>query len=279
MLSPTRVLRLILPRGRFGDFVFHLYSFVRHHGRLPRAGMRFNDVLFRIKTSKEIVDPLRVFVSDKELVKLYVAALVGKKHVVPTLNVIRSVNELASYDFPDSCCVKATHASGKVFIRADGEPIPFPILKNWLQENYYSVTRERNYKDLLPKLIVEPLIFGESEIIDFKFFVFRGKVKLIQVDFERFTRHSRQFFDPEWTSLDFSIKYPRSEKTMGKPDNLGEMIRVAEKLAGGFTFIRVDLYSNGTECLVGELTNCHGSATERFIPLRAEELASQTLFD
>ena len=52
--------------------------------------MRYNDVLHRIKTSDDIIDPLRVFVSDKEYLKLYVRATLGDRYVVPTIDVIRS---------------------------------------------------------------------------------------------------------------------------------------------------------------------------------------------
>ena len=39
------------------------------------------------------------------------------------------------------------------------------------------------------------------------------------------------------------------------------MLAVATSLSGHFNFVRIDLYSNGEECLVGEITNCPGGAT------------------
>jgi hypothetical protein len=67
-----------------------LIQFVRFHKRLPNKSMSYNDVLHRIKTSDDILDPLRVFVTDKEFLKLYVRAVVGDAYVVPTLDVIKS---------------------------------------------------------------------------------------------------------------------------------------------------------------------------------------------
>jgi len=63
-----KVLLALLPENRFGDTVFSWVSFVFYHGRLPdRNRMWFNDVLYAIKVSDEILDPLRVLTTDKML--------------------------------------------------------------------------------------------------------------------------------------------------------------------------------------------------------------------
>src|SRR5688572_32797965 len=107
---------LALPHNRAGDKLASYARFVATHRRFPSDGKLFNDVLFKIKTSDEILDPLRVFVSDKEFVKLYVKAVVGEQYNIPTLAVLRSVQDVDNYDFPASCCIKATHASGRVIL-------------------------------------------------------------------------------------------------------------------------------------------------------------------
>ena len=56
------------------------------------------------------------------------------------------------------------------------------------------------------------------------------------------------------------------------------MVMVAEKLSMELDFVRIDLYSNGQKCLVGEITNCHAAATQNFVPLNAEEKASKIIF-
>ena len=43
------------------------------------------------------------------------------------------------------------------------------------------------------------------------------------------------------------------------------MLEAAAKLAKGFSFIRVDLYTNGTDFKVGEITNCHGSGMQTLL--------------
>ena len=46
------------------------------------------------------------------------------------------------------------------------------------------------------------------------------------------------------------------EGNIDKPENLNDTIFAAEKLSKDFDFIRIDLYSDGKSCLVGEITNC-----------------------
>ena len=251
-----------IPNGRRFDHFVAFITFVRIHRRLPSNKMLFNDVLYRIKTTDEIINPLRVFVSDKEFVKLYVKAVAGDQYNVPTIKVLHTMDEAINFNFPPDCCIKPTHMSGKVILRKQGSPIDFEEIAQWLKYRYYNHTaREINYKTLKPKVIVEPLIFGDSNPTDFKIFCYMGKPKLIQVDMDRYIEHTEKFFDPQWNELPFSIHYPRSRRTMEKPKNLDKMLEVAGLLSSHFNFVRVDLYSNGEECLVGEITNCPGGAT------------------
>ena len=257
-----RLLLRLIPENRLGDHFVAFITFVRAHRRLPTNKLLFNDVLYKIKTSDEIIDPLRVFVSDKEFVKLFVKAVVGDQHNVPTIKILRASEEVESYQFPTDCCIKPTHLSGEVILRRQGDPIDFTKTNSWFRKSFYHVNREANYKTLIPKVIVEPLIFGSDNLSDYKIFCFMGKPKLIQVDIDRYIEHTEKFFDPEWNEMPFSIHFPRSTRhQIEKPKNLNTMLTVASALSSHFNFVRIDLYSNGEECLVGEITNCPGGAT------------------
>jgi hypothetical protein len=273
-----RTLRKIAPRNRIGDIFFSFVSFVIQHKRFPTSKPIFNDVLYNIKTTDEILNPLRVFVSDKEFVKIYIKAVVGDKYNVPTIHVIRNVNEVDNFNFPSDCCVKPTHGSGKAILRHNGEAIDKIEIKSWFNINFYRINREANYKTLVPKVIIEPLVFSNTNIDDYKFFCLNGVAKLIQVDVDRYIDHKRMIFDIDWNLQDFSMLYPMSKNILKKPRNFDTMLEVAQCLAAGFGLIRVDLYSDGTRCLVGEITNCHGNASENFIPLSGETKASRILF-
>jgi hypothetical protein len=257
-----RLFLRLVPNGRLFDHFVAFITFVRMHRRLPGNNMLFNDVLYRIKTTDEIIDPLRVFVSDKEFVKLYVKAVAGDQYNVPTIKVIHSIAEARAFQFPPDCCIKPTHMSGKVILRKQNSTIDFAEIDKWLKHRYYDHTaREANYKTLKPKVIVEPLIFGSDNPTDYKIFCYKGKPKLLQLDLDRYIEHTEKFFDAEWNEMPFSIHYPRSRRSVEKPKNLEKMLEVASLLSSHFNFVRVDLYSNGEQCVVGEITNCPGGAS------------------
>jgi hypothetical protein len=271
-------LRMILPENRFGDRLYAFLRFVHRHKRRPTQAPVFNDMLYQLKASGEISDPLRVFVSDKEFVKLFVKAVVGDEFNVPTLAVLRSPGEVDRYDFPPDCCIKPTQASGRVILRRNNEPVDRDCIKGWFALNYYRLHREANYKTLQPKVIVEPLLFNDTNLMDYKFFCYRGRPRMIQVDVDRYIDHRRRYFDSAWNELDFSIIYPRADKKVEKPANLERMLEVASKLSEAFSFVRVDIYSDGQSCLVGEITHCAEGAGGRFIPLESEQRISKLVF-
>lgn len=273
-----RSLLYVMPRNRLGDNVIAFFRFVAAHRRFPTRRMVFNDVLYRIKTTSEIIDPLRVFVTDKEYLRIYVKAKVGDSFNVPAYAVLRSMQEVLAYTFPDDCYIKPSHLSGTVLLRRAGDAIDFLLIRRWFVENYYLRGREANYKSLSPKVIVEPFIFGRADVSDYKLFCWRGEVKLIQVDIDRHTFHSRKYYDVQWRELPFSIIYPRSSHIIPKPSNLSQMVDIAEKLSAPFSFVRVDLYTDGERCLVGEITHCSENASGNFLPKHAEEEVSRWLF-
>lgn len=272
------LLHRVLPYSDANDRFLNYIAFFIHHKRLPKDRYYFNDYLFKIKNTNEILDPIRQFVSDKYLVKDYVRSKVGEQYNVPTIAVFDNYLDLVKFNFPESCCIKPTQASQAVILRKNGEPIDITETEKWFELNYYKKTRERNYKYLKPKVIVEPLIFGSTDLMDYRLFCYKGKVKLICIDVGKFSGYQRIFYTKDWVKQDFSLKYPLFEGEIEKPKNLEEMIIVAEKLSNELDFIRVDLYSDGENCLVGEITNCHAAASQNFVPLSAEKKASKIIF-
>ncbi len=268
-----RMIILLLPKNLFFDRVVAYCYFCFAHKRLPKKGY-FSEEFLRIKTSKEILNPLRQFTSDKELVKIFIKGVIGDKFNVPTLKILYNKDQINNYNFPDNCCIKPTHASGKFLIHKNGIPNRDEI-SAWLDLDYYAVSREGNYKHLIPKVIVEPLIFNSDNILDFKFFCKFGEVKFIQVDVDRINDHKRKFYNSSWSELDFSISYQRSNQVFPKPECLNEMIEAAKSLSSFFNVARIDFYTNNKVFYVGEITHCPESSNGRVIPNDKEEYVTK----
>lgn len=276
--SLYKSLKYLTPRNRFGDWLISYLLFIHTHKRLPTDQLLFNDVLFKIKTSDELLDPLRVFVTDKEHLKLYVKATIGPQYMVPTLNIIRDKSAVKQCQFPVDCVIKPTHLSGEIIIRKNNALVDVDKITSWFDINYYEITREINYKFLKPKVIIEPLIFGDVNIDNYSFFCLNGIPKLIQLCVNSMYSRQSAFFDTEWHKQDFTMQAPIINAPIKKPDNFLEMLMVAKTLSAGFCFVRIDMYSNGKCCLIGEITHCDGSANATFNPKSGEYIASRIIF-
>lgn len=65
---------------------------------------------------------------------------------------------------------------------------------------------------------------------------------------------------------------------MSKPDNLGEILHLSEKLSAQFNFVRIDFFSDGKVCKVGEITHCTAAAIGPFNPVEYEKIVSDLIF-
>ena len=274
-----------LPSNKFFDNLLSFIQFTYIHKRLPSKKKYFNDVLYQIKTSNIIDDPLRIFVTDKEYCKIFLKEVINHKHVIKNLLVTDKIQELINFNSEIDYIIKPTHLAGKYIIKKKNEKFTTEdinaIKNNWLVENQYFGHRERNYLNLKPKIIIEPLLFNDDNIKDYKIFCNNGVAKVIQVDFNRSFDHSRSIYTLNWEKLDMSIDFKMNDFVLEKPNNLSEMIILAEKISKFFSFIRIDMYSNNNEIFIGEITHIHGGACEKFLPnkFETEKEFSKILFE
>ena len=255
------------------DQHFFIRQFLKFHRRLPnRTVPSLNDQLYFMKSSGELHDSLRQFVTDKEFAKIFIASEVGHKYVIKTLTILRNNRDIEEYRHPGVPCVmKPTHWSGRVLlIGKHGCDIDRELLTKWMDgTSYYDLCREQNYRYLVPKIIVEEF-FGngiECPAADYKVFCFRGVAKFIQVDTNRFSDHRQSFYDLNWNRLPIQWANRLHECDEPRPETLSEIIGVSEKVARRFSFIRVDCYARERDVRVGELTNCPHGANRPVYPL------------
>jgi len=237
-----------------------------------------------MKIDGTLADPLRVFVTDKELSKMFVTGTVGEEYAVPTIAVLRNEQEIDAFEFPDTCFIKATNGCNENIFKKPEDEVNRSQLKSWLSLDYYEYRREPNYKGLQPKIIVEPVIFSGEEFSEYSIFCWNGEPKMVAsniMDYNLVKKIKyRVFFDINKKILPFKLGYPSPPPEMHTepPENFEEMLLVSERISKYFSLIRVDIYSTGDKLYVGEITNCHAGATQNFLPQENEEMASELLF-
>ncbi|WP_275265952.1 ATP-grasp fold amidoligase family protein [Sphingomonas solaris] len=103
---------------------------------------------------------------------------------------------------------------------------------------------------------------GPALPIDYKLFVFHGRVEAIQVHLDRETGHHWTVYDRQWHRL--SNKPARIDR--GPPAALARMIEGAETLGKDFDFVRIDFYDVGGIPRFGEMTFYPGSGLDPVDP-------------
>jgi len=209
---------------------------------------------------------------DKFLVRDYVSQVIGNPYLNQIIGVYDNEEVIPFEHLPEQFVLKATHGSGWNIICKDKSSLNIAktkkILKEWLQTNYYSSGREPIYRTIKPRIVCEGFLEDArfQSLPDYKFFCFSGKALFIQLDAFRFTNHQRNMYSPTWNLCPLTFVYPNTTIKFNRPHQLEEMISIAEKLAQGFPFIRVDLYSVNNRIYFGEMTFYPESGFGRFVP-------------
>jgi hypothetical protein len=261
-------------------YLTHLFQFLEAHNRLPiRPNTLFNDFLFQLKAGAELGSPLRTFISDKELAKIYIEKKIGAGKTPATLYVLRTPEEVEAYlpaTYP--VVIKPTHASGyiaSVFSESDYDKAK-PQIKHWLNKDYFLEDLERNYVKLEKKVIVEQYI-DDTFAIEGSVHCMSGEPKIISL-IDRKTKE-RQSFDTNKSPLGVSLGFPLKEF---EPEGWGfsiDLLKSSRILSGEFSYIRIDFYTDGEQLVFGELTNLPAGGLGQFFPDGGEKKFSEVLFN
>ncbi len=200
---------------------------------------------------------------DKYFVREYIKQKGLEDILVKLYGYYPNIEKVDFNALPEQFVIKTTNGGGglNVAIVTNKEKfLKSNDKKNLKAKKFRSGTggREWAYYGLQPGIVVEELLVNDKNpaagIEDYKLFCFNGKVECIVVDADRYIGHKRNFYDREWNDLQITSDCPALDRKFEKPENLDEMIKIAEKLSEGFPFVRVDLYSVEGKIYFGELT-------------------------
>jgi hypothetical protein len=237
---------------------------------------------------------LLVTFADKVAVRDYVTAAIGPGYLPEAYGVVSDPGQLRSVARPAAYVVKPSHGSGAVIVVSPDAPadavLPPPqyswvyrqvrpeavdedhleqIGRHWLTQLYgQGPNREWAYGPVPRRILVEELLTCADRSIpeDYKLFVFHERCHFVQVDAGRFGRRTQDFYLPDWQRLELSGGLPWAATSPPKPERLEEMIDLAERLARGTDFVRVDLYGLADRVVFGELTSYPAGGHSPFKP-------------
>lgn len=216
--------------------------------------------------------PLLPIAADKYKVREYIKDTIGEAYLIPLVLHTKNPKDITPENLPDyPVIIKTNHNSSGGIIVKDKSNIDWKakrkVLAKLLRENHYYSTREWQYKDIEPRIVVEKLLTDSKGNIpdDYKLHCFNGKLVFTQVDLDRHTDHKRNLYDVEWKKIPCKWIYENGED-VPKPANYLKMKELAEKIAKDFTYVRVDFYSIDESIFFGELTFHSDSGFGKFIP-------------
>ena len=208
--------------------------------------------------------PLQSIVSDKLLVRDYVAEKIGAEYLIPLLGTWENYDDVDFDKLPEKFVLKCNHDSGGLVVCTDKSKLDHKEARNRveksLKSNFFYIGREYQYRNIKPRIICEQFISDNGKVpMDYKIYCFNGKPDVILVCKDRFSdnthRASYLYFDQEWRFQPLNKgDETLTEVDVPKPKNLDRMIEIAKDLSKDFLFARIDLYNIDRQIYFGEIT-------------------------
>lgn len=213
--------------------------------------------------------------SDKYLVRQYIESK-GLGYILNDLYaVFERPEDICLEELPDKFVMKLSNGSGTNLLCTDkgklSQTAVVEEFKNYVFKVKADLGREWPYMKTKPVIIAERLLEDKSHannaINDYKIFCYDGKPAYIICISDRYSdRCNHLVFDTNWNKVLVASEGARISEDAPKPENLQEMLDIAERLSADFPFARIDLYSLEGKIYFGEITFYPWSGYMEFEP-------------
>ena len=265
--NPYRIVQWCSTHGKLQNMDDERYLKLLYRGCMGKKLNLHPPVTFNEKQQwMKLYDhnPIYHTLADKLAVRGYVAGRAGGACLVPLLGDWDSVEEIDFSALPERFALKCTHDSGSVCLcmdrRAFNEEEAKAFLRARLKKDYYTAGREWPYKGLKPRVMAEAFIGSPDGTPpdDYKFYCFDGVCRAVLLC----TNRTRWGVNYLYFDRAFQL-YPINHETVAavkagsayeRPKRFDEMLALAQRLAAGFRFMRVDLYQADEAVYFGEMT-------------------------
>jgi hypothetical protein len=145
----------------------------------------------------------------------------------------------------------------------------------WLATDYFDRSLEWAYRGLTRRILAEPLLLGPDGGAPLEVYVwtFGGTAKIMRTLAGSKAEGSRRgrWFDATGRPIAIQAGIPFGDVPLPKAQR-ARMVRVAERVSGDFTAMRVDFYVVGGELKIGELTPYTNAGGMRLQPPSLDDL-------
>lgn len=246
--------------------------YYRTYGRLPNllSPQSYSEKI----QHRKLFDrrPYLVETSDKFAMRAYAARILGVDLAPEIYYRTADPRSIPFASLPRRFVVKATHGSGWQWIVKDRDTLDTGALiascDKWLHTDYSRRGDEPFYASIPRQIIVEEFLDDGTgkPPADLKLLVFNQRVRVVQIDTDRFGDHRRRFLDAEWKDLPIYDHKEPIEGPIEPPSRLPEIIAMAEALACETDFVRIDCYQVANRICLGEMTHTPGTGLSPLYP-------------
>lgn len=259
----------ILPDATFLRLKYPLLMGTALHLNHPET---FNEKLQWLKLNDR--KPEYGTMADKVAAKDYVAGIIGREHIIPTLAVYDDISQIDIDALPEQFVLKCAHDSGGLAICRDKSVFDkdksLASLAQAQKRDFYFRDREWAYKNVPHRILAEQYMDdGSNGLTDYKFYCFDGEPHYLYISsgLEDHKTARISFLTMDWKFAPFNRSdYRPFDELPAKPSGFEEMIGIARKLSSGHRFLRVDLYQIGDTVYFSELTFYPNSGYMPFTP-------------
>lgn len=200
--------------------------------------------------------------SDKIEVKKLIKDKIGEGYTPNTLYVYESPSDFKEEHVREKCMIKCSDGWHDHMVlepnRFDPEEVR-SYIHEWINKDQFWRTREWGYYGVQSRVFIEEFIEPEIDMevpVDYKYYCFGGKTGMVEIISGRAMGDMRSMYtDPGGNPIDLVYcSYSEKDELPIPVSVFMEMREVAEKIAGEFDFIRVDMYYVRGSPLIGELT-------------------------
>lgn len=267
------------------DKLFIKLKFRKIFGHFPDIAnpITFNEKLNWLKLHDR--SSLHTICADKYRSRTIIRKIIGDKYLIPLEFQTYEVNDIGPEILPNyPVVIKSNLDCGGMIFVWDKNSIDWNktrgFFKKCLKKNHYYYSREWQYKNIIPCIIVEKLLLDEDGKIpnDYKVYCFNGVARFIAVDQDKGTdTQARNWYDTEWNKHDINFYMKGDNRLLKRPSCLDTMISCSQKLAEDFKFLRVDWYVLNEKIFIGELTFHPGGAMIPFYPNKWDNILGDYL--
>lgn len=209
-------------------------------------------------------NPLQTEYTDKYKMRSHLIDKGYEKLLPPLIGVYSDYDNIDFSKMPNKVFLKTNHTSGiNQAINNNAKEVNKARnkFKKALKLNYYKISREWNYKNIEPKILVEEFL-DMKKYSDYKFFVMNGKVEFFAVikdinDEKGMQSLQSRFnlYDTNKRRLDIDVERVQfDDSDFNFNTSIDYMIKISEDLAEPFPFCRVDFLVSPENIIFGEMT-------------------------